>query len=861
MAEVIFRLTGARVPLECRALRVRETLGEPAVIELEMFSPEHVEAGALLGKACAITCATAAGERVFHGIVTRFVAIATAQAAVGRRYELTVRSAIHLLSLRKRSRVFQHLSVPDIVQAVLRAAGFGAEHVAAALTEEHAPREYVVQYDEDDLTFVRRLCEDEGIYFRFEAADDRDIFTLEDASASAPEAPGGPLALVDGADLTAGQAIAWGCRERRARRAGRATVRDYDPAHPAALLEGSATSGLAVEGAVERYEAPAGFNATEPGQRRARLLLEGLRADATTIRFQTTAIALAPGLSFAMAAVGSYQGAARPEGRHLVVALDHRWRADEGRYELEVAAIPIAVPFRLPRRTRRPRISGLHSAVVTGPRGEEIHTDAAGRVRVRFWWDREGATDDRSSLPVRVVQPSLPGSLAIPRVGWEVLVAFEDGNPDRPMVVGRVYNAKHQPPHALPANKTVTSLGTHSSPGGARGNSVHFDDAAGRQHVAWSAGAGKTTVVANNMVTQTVGNEVCKVGAAQAFAIGANEKVSVKAVYATSAASQSLSVGGSQTIRVKGDMGITAGSESVAVGAALLEKVGNPMDGVVALAEAAALHGVSAVAGKIGEKMQHWGKAAAAVGTALPHVAGVGGAAADGALHGGKDGALEAAEQAMLGYIPGADAVIAAAQGAGLGPWDRAPDAAGKGAVAPGGGAAAPGAGAGGPAGPGPGHRVAKVDGAMVELIGGPHGVMTPAMVRWTSVGRSVFAVGGNHNIQAASVSTNTLGASVDKAASIGIRALGGDITRSVRVALNRDVSGSLTSTAGKDHRLKVGGPLSIDISGALSVQGGIVSFHCGRSSFSISSGGVLLRASSVTVNGKAQQGGEADTP
>jgi type VI secretion system secreted protein VgrG len=193
-------------------------------------------------------------------------------------------------------------------------------------------------------------------------------------------------------------------------------------------------------------------------------------------------ISLAPGLSLRLEAGANYEGAVRPEGEHLVIALDHRWRADAPRYELEVTAIPLAVPYRLPRVTPRPRIAGLHSAVVTGPAGQEIHADAAGRVKVRFFWDREGATDDKSSLPVRVAQPNLPGSMLLPRVGWEVMVAFEDGDPDRPLIVGRAYNAKHPPPFALPANKTITNLGTASSPGGKSQNAVHFDDAAGRSY-------------------------------------------------------------------------------------------------------------------------------------------------------------------------------------------------------------------------------------------------------------------------------------------------------------------------------------------------------------------------------------------
>jgi type VI secretion system secreted protein VgrG len=138
---------------------------------------------------------------------------------------------------------------------------------------------------------------------------------------------------------------------------------------------------------------------------------------------------------------------------------------------------------------------------------------------------------------------------------------------------------------------------------------------------------------------------------------------------------------------------------------------------------------------------------------------------------------------------------------------------------------------------------------------------MTPGMIRWTTLGQSMFLVGGSHNIHAANVSTRTMGASFDRAASLRLTALGGDIARVVKTAMHRSVNGSLTSSAGKDYRLKAGGALSLKVGGSLSLTGGIVVFTCGSSTVSVSSGGVLLKASRVTINGKAQQSGKATTP
>jgi type VI secretion system secreted protein VgrG len=196
---------------------------------------------------------------------------------------------------------------------------------------------------------------------------------------------------------------------------------------------------------------------------------------------------------------------------------------------------------------------GVHSAIVTGPPGAEIHTDDQGRVSVRFPWDREGPKDDKSSLAVRAMQPNMPGSMVLPRVGWEVWVMFEDGDPDRPYVLGRTYNGKQPPPVSLPGNKTMTSLETLSSPGAKVKNAITFDDAAGRQHMVVHAGAHKSTRIAGDAVVQTARVETVAIGGNLSRTVGADEKVSVKEALLTEVASQTASVGTAQTIFVKGN--------------------------------------------------------------------------------------------------------------------------------------------------------------------------------------------------------------------------------------------------------------------------------------------------------------------
>jgi len=581
------------IPFEHRELTGVEELGSPSRFDLVVFCPDAVSAPDVLGKPCSIQLENDLGSRTVAGIVTRFSASATTNPREGRRYRLAVRSSLELGHLGRRTRIYQDATVPDIVERLLAEGLYDRSALRRRLTGTYTPRRYLVQYAESDAAFVRRLCEDEGLYFRFEAKDGVESFHLEDTSSSADAPLAEPLTVRDASGTRGTRATAWDLRQALTRRPGKVTLRDFDPDKPALLLEGVATGHqVASEEKVEVYEAPGRFRDAAQGAARARLRLESLRASAEACSFTTLAPTVYPGCLVTLEADAAYVGTADLLGDVFVTRVSHRLTRGGEASSATVTAIPKGTPFRLPRVTPRPRIAGVHTALVTGPPGQEIHTDAAGRVTVSFHWDREGPRDDGSSLPIRVVQANVPGSLATPRVGWEVLVAFEDGDPDRPFVMGRVYNAKQPPPQSLPANKTVMSLGTFSSPGAGTKNELRFDDGAGREHVAVDAGFGLHTSVANNRMVQVVKVEELTVGGSQTIQIGAKQAVSVTQAYFVDVASQTASVGASQSIYVKGDIGVSVDSETVMVGGALLEKVGNPVAGALNLAKSAALAGV-----------------------------------------------------------------------------------------------------------------------------------------------------------------------------------------------------------------------------------------------------------------------------
>lgn len=842
--EVFARIEGVKTRLSGRQLSLREAVGEPTEARLEVVSPTPLEPRALLRRPASVHLQTSFGERRVAGLVLSASVMASSRKGL-QKLELNIASTVALLAFRRRTRVFQHQSVPDIVRTVFEAAGLPSDALEFALGEAHVARDYLVQYAETDLAFVRRLCEDEGLHYRFEARDGFDALVLADTSGAAPCALGAPLVVVDKAGIEAPHAAAWSPQRSRRVRSSEVTVRDYDHEHPSVALESNAKVGADGERALEVYVAPASFRVPAEGKRRASLALEALRHDASILVLKTDAVEVAPGRLISLEADPALESLAEVQGDFFVVSVTHQWALADGRYDMNVSAVPRAISYRLPRITPKPHIAGVQTAFVTGPKGEEIHTDDGGRVTLHFPWDREGPRDHRSSRFVRVVQPNLPGSLLLPRIGWEALVAFEDGDPDRPFVLGRLNNARHLPPKSLPANKTMTVLATSSSPGAHAQSFMSYEDGAGKQHLAWNAPCGKSVTSAGPMTTQTIGNEAWTVGS-QTVTVGANDKLSVGAGHVVKAASESLAIGGSHTVKVLGSVGLGAGSESVVIGGLLDEKIGDPVAGAIGLLKAAAVTGVSEipVVGKF-------------AGPAL----GAGIAAYDALQTGDAKDALVAAGKSVLqgiidSKLPGADAMIAAAESTGLAPWLPKPKPPKK--DTSGGGEAHAGAStAAAAAGSGAGHRIFDVKGAMTEIVAGASAFVSPGSVKATTFGLSTLIVGDNHNIRALKVSSRTAGALNSKSSSLNITTAV-STTHVAKAALKRSISGAMMLTGG-EQLFGSAGPVTVTVRGSMTLDGGTVSFTCGSSTVSASPGGVLIKATKVTVNGKVIQPKEVD--
>jgi len=597
----------------------REALSEPYAFEVELARRDRgpLDLAALVGAEAELRLHRPSGEaRVVHGEAWRVEL--TGVAAGAGRYRAWLGPRLLRLGRVERSRLFQGRSVPQIVEAVL--GEHGVAH-RSALAGQYQPREYVAQYRESDLAFVSRLLEAEGIWYRFEhAAGKHELVLADGESGQARRAGEVPVRHETGQGGDAEHVS----RLARTHRATTEAVerRDYDFERPALAL--TARAGAA--GGPEVYEWPGGFLDGPAGRERAARQLEALRHGRATLAGEGTCLDVQPGTAFALAG----------HGRVLAVRVTHQGEQELGAgaataitasYRNEFQGIAADQPYRPRRRSPRPRIAGVQTATVVGPAGEEIQTDQHGRIKVQLHWDREGKRDDASSCWIRVAQAwagAGMGASFLPRIGQEVVIRYLEGDPDRPVVTGAVYNGRNPPPVELPRDRTRSTTRSDSSPGGGGSNELAFEDLAGGeridhhaerdQHVVvedahrrevrhieglavaedrtkrvlgWQrlavqqddqSGVGglQTLAVARERETQVAGSQAEQVGALQTVTVGQAQEVSVgMASSVLVGAAAALGVGAGYAVSVGGAIQeAVAGLKSSQVGGASIEVVG-----------------------------------------------------------------------------------------------------------------------------------------------------------------------------------------------------------------------------------------------------------------------------------------------
>ncbi len=888
------------------SVRGQEEVSRPFRYEVD-FSTDNLELDAARGASAQLHLQDVFGNERFVGGAVEAVSV-LASSIERTRFRVVLVPLPHLVSYRHGFGIFQDKDVPEIVKQVFTAAGLDPKLFHWELSKKYPKRPYCAQYDETDWSFISRLLEEEGIYYAFEQSAEGCVMIFRDDSSSAATA--GELPFRFDSQLH-GQAVrAWDvvCEERAS--ISKVTLNDYDRLKPSLDLAAHEEVSDKALPKREWYEYPGRYGVPAEGKRLARVRLEELRCQRKRARARTNAIFVAAGTRVKLA------GHPSADGEYFVDRVEFRARIDseEGKgplvdpgpqqCQLALELLPGAQPFRPARATPRPSITGLQTARVTGPSSEEIHCDEHGRVKVQFHWDRRGKLDDKSSCWIRVVQAHTTGSVMIPRVGWEVLVEFVHGDPDRPLCHGRLYNPLFTPPYELPAQKTVSGHRSMSSPGGRGTNEVKFDDAGGSQQLAIHAQKDMNVKVAHDKKAKVTKNEERSVGLDRTVIVGAEEKISVSADDSTQVGgSQSIRVGAMRTVTVSGEASETVkGNIQLSVGGAEMMQVGNPARAVLDIITAAAIEAARGAAAGLVDRAQ--GALLAPIAPVLNTAkAAIGGTAkisgAAGALLSGNPVAMASALGIPAGGSAGKGLPGLASGEPAQGSAGRSTDAGGArpadgagtqakgggdpmaamehassmaagaaGAIASGalgklglptGGAKGGAGGGSGGDGGGNGAGGATGSGLWGTAIGGSVTENIGAVAAINSVMPIAFAIGGTSIETVGAARIELIGGSksettgIAKKETVGglyLTSVSSGISVEAGAALAENIAGTQRQKIGNSHAISSKGPALVTVSRLKLKASEKITLKCGQAEVVISSDGVDIKGMDVTVKG-----------
>ena len=473
--------------LDVRSFSVQERMSTLFRIELLVRSKnQDIDLDEVIGHAASFALRSSASSPKWHGVVVEMELLRVESAGLAT-YRLLIQPRAWLLTQRKNYRIFQFKSELEIVQQLLDE--WGVVHEARVDAGQHLGRKFRVQYGESDFSFLSRMLEDAGISFYFEQQGSASKLVLDDAPETRPL--GFPLLRFhDEPRVTEGRFVTKVAVRSRVRpgamRMSDVDYRRQSERQPYAFSE----RGLPQEGRLEQYQhEPGAFlfagssGGSTPtaddrgtartndaaGDRKVKNRLAGKRQDAKVVSFESDVLELAPGR---LLSVADHPHRTPAPNAGLLVAASELRGEYAGQWRVQVEGVPTSAPLRPMQLTPKPIVHGIESATVVGPGGEEIHTDEFGRARVHFRWDRESARNETSSCWLPSNQPwagNSFGAVNLPRVGQEVLVEFLGGDPDRPVVVGRVYTETNPPPDPLPKFKHVSGLFSESTPRMVRG--------------------------------------------------------------------------------------------------------------------------------------------------------------------------------------------------------------------------------------------------------------------------------------------------------------------------------------------------------------------------------------------------------
>lgn len=494
----------------------REAISEPFEFKVQLYSQNgSIDANDVLRKPATVSIAISDAEtRYFNGHFRDF-----GQGAFDDRnglytYEGTLVPRIWFLSLGWNCKIFQNLSVPEIVEQTLKANGI--TEYKLSLNGSYSPREYCVQYRESYLNFISRLLEEEGISYYFVHADSKHTLTIVDRTPSAAACIENQVSYsATSPEGIVADSSVWSLFRTDQVYTPKVALTDYNFETPSMNLLTSTQTIHKTSGQEEKFDYPGGFGTQDGGKTYGNVRIEELETFTLVVRGESNCASFTSGLQFTLA--DHYRNDTNQA--YLLTSVEHYASApnfvagqgDDLSYKNRFEAIPQSVNLRPPQRTRKPLVAGSQTAVVVGPSGEEIYVDNYGRVKVQFFWDRDGKKDEKSSCWVRVSQIWAGknwGWMTIPRIGQEVVVDFLEGDPDKPLIVGRIYNAEQMPPYTLPDNSTQSGIRSRSSKGGGTSNcnEICFEDKMGSELLSVHAEKDMLTEVENDD-TQTVDHD------------------------------------------------------------------------------------------------------------------------------------------------------------------------------------------------------------------------------------------------------------------------------------------------------------------------------------------------------------------
>lgn len=551
----------------------REALSEPFHLNVTLLSTrDDIDCASLLGQSLtvAVPLQNSAGVRRFNGKMTR-VALG-AQELGGTRYStysVLLESDLWPMERDRNLRIFQEQTVPQIIKTLLKEYQVTVEDKLAG---NYRTWEYCVQYQESSLAFISRLMELEGISYHFRHENDSHTLVLTDAPQQFQPFSGYeviPYHQTPTGGVTREEGIASWEQEARVT-PGLYSLDDYDFRKPNAwLLQARQNPTSPQPGNINVHDWPGRYVEHGHGEFYARIRQERWAVDHRQLRGTGTASGICPGCTFTL--VNAPRAA--DNGEYLITATDYDFEenhyasgGEPARHQLIFSALPVDMPFRPETKTPWPRTCGPQTAKVVGPEGESIWTDRFGRVKLRFHWDREAKGDDTSSCWIRVSSAWAGqgyGGVQIPRVGDEVIVDFINGDPDRPIITGRVYNEASMPPWALPAAATQMGFMSRTKDGTMdNANTLRFEDKAGAEQVFIQAERNMDTNVKNdeshsvgsNRTKSVMGNETSTIAQNRTETVNGNETISI-------AGNRTETVTGNETVSITGNEAITISGE------------------------------------------------------------------------------------------------------------------------------------------------------------------------------------------------------------------------------------------------------------------------------------------------------------